>query len=90
VARLSREGVDHIKMRTTPDLETLLAVGDEAKRQGLPFAAHALAAPEELLAAKLSSVEHFFAFHHWAEHAKNAAPCFRRSRAPACLCPTRA
>jgi imidazolonepropionase-like amidohydrolase len=62
VARLSREGVDHIKMRTTPDLETFLAVGDEAKRQGLPFAAHALAAPEELLAAKLSSVEHFFAF----------------------------
>jgi len=62
VARLSREGVDHIKMRTTPDLETFLAVGDEAKRQGLPFAAHALAAPEGLLAAKLSSVEHFFAF----------------------------
>ena len=62
VARLAREGVDHIKMRTTPDLETFLAVGDEAKRRGLPFTAHALAPPEELLKAGLGSVEHFLAF----------------------------
>jgi imidazolonepropionase-like amidohydrolase len=62
VARLIREGVDHIKMRTTPDLETFLAVGDEAKRRGLPFAAHPVAAPDELLRAGLGSVEHFLAF----------------------------
>jgi imidazolonepropionase-like amidohydrolase len=37
VARLARQGVDHIKMRTTPDLETFLAVADEAKGRGLPF-----------------------------------------------------
>jgi hypothetical protein len=62
VARLAREGVDHIKMRTTPDLETFLAIGDEAKRHGLPFAAHPVAAPEDLLRAGLQSVEHFLAF----------------------------
>jgi amidohydrolase family protein len=62
VARLAREGVDHIKMRTTPNLETFLAVGDEAKRRGLPFAAHPVAAPEELLRAGLRSIEHFLAF----------------------------
>ncbi len=62
VARLAREGVDHIKMRTTPDLETFLAIGDEARRHGLPFAAHAVAAPEELLRAGLRSVEHFLVF----------------------------
>lgn len=62
VARLAREGVDHIKMRTTPDLQTFLAVGDEAKRRGLPFVAHPVASPEDLLRAGLRSVEHFLAF----------------------------
>jgi imidazolonepropionase-like amidohydrolase len=62
VERLARAGVDHIKMRTTPDLETFRAVADEAKRQGLPFAAHPLAPPEELLRVGLRSVEHFLAF----------------------------
>jgi imidazolonepropionase-like amidohydrolase len=62
VRRLAREGVDHIKMRTTPDVETFLAVGDEAKRLGLPFAAHSVAPPEELMRAGLRSVEHFLAF----------------------------
>jgi hypothetical protein len=62
VRRLAREGVDHIKMRTTPDVETFLAVGDEAKKLGLPFAAHPVAPPEELMRAGLRSVEHFLAF----------------------------
>jgi hypothetical protein len=61
VARLAHEGVDHIKMRTTPDLETFLAVGDEARRYGLPFAAHPLATPEGMMRAHLRSVEHFLA-----------------------------
>jgi hypothetical protein len=62
VRRLAREGVDHIKMRTTPDLDTFRAVGAEAARQGLPFAAHPVAPPEELMRVGLRSVEHFLAF----------------------------
>lgn len=62
VARLAREGADHIKMRTTPDQDTFRAVGDEAKQQGLPFTAHPLAPPEELMRAGLRSVEHVLAF----------------------------
>jgi predicted amidohydrolase len=62
VRGLARQGVDHIKMRTTPDLETFLAVGGEARRLGLPFAAHPVASPEELMQAGLRSVEHLLAF----------------------------
>ena len=62
VRRLAREGVDHIKMRTTPDLDTFRAVDAEAARQGLPFAAHPVAPPEELMRVGLRSVEHFLAF----------------------------
>ena len=62
VRRLARQGVDHIKMRTTPDLDTFRAAAAEAARQKLPFAAHPVAAPEELLRVGLASVEHFLAF----------------------------
>lgn len=62
VDRLAALGVDHIKMRTTPDLATFLAVGDEARRHHLPFAAHPVASPEELIRAHLGSVEHFLAY----------------------------
>jgi hypothetical protein len=62
VRRLAREGVDHIKMRTTPDLDTLRAVAAEAMQQKLPFAAHPIASPEELMQLGLRSVEHFLAF----------------------------
>jgi imidazolonepropionase-like amidohydrolase len=62
VRRLAREGVDHIKMRTTPDLDTFRAVAAEAREQRLPFAAHPVAAPEELMRVGLRSVEHFLAF----------------------------
>lgn len=62
VKRLATLGVDHIKMRTTPDLETFRAVADEVRMHHLPFAAHALATPEELIAARLNSVEHLLSF----------------------------
>jgi imidazolonepropionase-like amidohydrolase len=63
VRRLAREGVDHIKMRTTPDLDTFRAVAAEATEQKLAFAAHPVAAaPEELMRLGLRSVEHFLAF----------------------------
>jgi hypothetical protein len=62
VRRLAREGVDHIKMRTTPDLGTFRAVAAEATEQKLPFAAHPIASPEELMQVGLRSVEHFLAF----------------------------
>ncbi len=48
VLRLKHEGVDHIKMRTTPDLETFRAVAEQAKQSGLPFAAHPVEPPDEL------------------------------------------
>ena len=62
VDRLAVLGVDHIKMRTTPDLATFLAVGDEARRRHLPFAAHPVASPDELIRAHLGSVEHILAY----------------------------
>jgi Amidohydrolase family len=62
VDRLASEGVDHIKMRTTPDLATFLAVSDEARKKGLPFAAHPVAPAEELMDGRLQSVEHFLEF----------------------------
>ena len=62
VDRLASEGVDHIKMRTTPDPATFLAVSDEAKKKGLPFAAHPVAPAEELMEGRLQSVEHLLEF----------------------------
>ena len=62
IDHLAALGVDHIKMRTTPDLATFLAVGGEARRRHLPFAAHPVAGPDELIKAHLGSVEHFLAY----------------------------
>lgn len=59
VAMLAAGGADHIKMRSTPDTATFQAVAAEAKRRGLPFTAHPLAPPEELVRSGLRSVEHF-------------------------------
>jgi hypothetical protein len=62
VKRLAQEGVDHIKMRTTPDVNTFRAVAVEAMQQKLPFAAHPIASPQELMQVGLRSVEHLLAF----------------------------
>lgn len=62
VDRLAAERVDHIKMRTTPNRETFLAVSDEARKKGLPFAAHPVEPAEDLIDGRLQSVEHLFEF----------------------------
>ena len=62
VRRLAQEGVDHIKMRTSPDLNTFRAVAAESRQQKLPFAAHPVASPQELMDAGLRSIEHFLTF----------------------------
>ncbi len=62
VGRLADAGVDHIKMRTSPDVETFRAVVQEAKRRGLPVAAHPIGGPEEVARSGLRSVEHALSF----------------------------
>ncbi len=78
VVRLAREGVDHIKMRTAPDLETFRAAADQARREHLPFAAHPLQAPDELFRVGLRSVEHFLAFPPIDTPEKERVGLFRR------------
>jgi len=62
VARLAALGVDHVKMRTSPDDATFLAVGDEARRRGLPFAAHPIGSLRGMIGSGLTSIEHFVSF----------------------------
>ena len=62
VNHLADAGVDHIKMRTSPDAETFQAVAEEAKRRHLPLAVHPIGSPEDLLRAGVRSVEHFLAY----------------------------
>ncbi len=51
-------GVDFIKPHGGLSRELLLAIADEAKRQGLPVAGHAPGPPEEASDAGLRSIEH--------------------------------
>ena len=51
-------GVDFIKPHGGLSRELLLAIADEAKRQGLPVAGHAPGPPEEASDAGLRSMEH--------------------------------
>jgi hypothetical protein len=62
VDHLAAAGVDQIKMRSTPDLQTFVAAANEAQRHRLPFAVHPIASPEELIRAGVRSVEHFLAY----------------------------
>jgi hypothetical protein len=62
VARLADAGADHIKMRSSPDPQTFVAVAEEARRRRLPLAVHPVASPEELIRAGVRSVEHFLAY----------------------------
>jgi imidazolonepropionase-like amidohydrolase len=49
-------------MRTTPDETTFLAAVDEARKLGLPFAAHPVAKPDVLFNSGIASVEHSLQF----------------------------
>jgi imidazolonepropionase-like amidohydrolase len=51
-------GVDFIKVHGGLSRELLLAIADEARRQGLPYAGHAPGLPDEASDAGLRSIEH--------------------------------
>lgn len=75
VRTLKRAGVDLIKMRTAPNEGTFLAAVDEARKLGLPFAAHPMAKPEVLFRSGLGTVEHGLMF------PPNAEPDFQKRMA---------
>lgn len=61
VAGLAARGVDHLKIRTTTDRATYLAIGAAAKRHGLALAGHSQPYPvDDLLASGQASIEHGF------------------------------
>jgi imidazolonepropionase-like amidohydrolase len=61
VAGLAARGVDHLKIRTTTDRETYLAIGAAAKRHGLALAGHSQPYRlDDLLTSGQRSVEHGF------------------------------
>ena len=61
ISGLAARGVDHIKIRTTTDRETYLAIGAAAKRHRLPLAGHIQPySPDDILASGQASLEHGF------------------------------
>lgn len=61
VAGLAARGVDHLKIRTTTDRATYLAIGTAARRHGLALAGHSQPYPlDDLLASGQASIEHGF------------------------------
>jgi imidazolonepropionase-like amidohydrolase len=61
IDKLAAAGVDHIKMRSTPDPQTFVAVAEATERHRLPLAVHPIASPEELIRVRVRSVEHSLA-----------------------------
>lgn len=58
---IAARGVDHLKIRTTTDRETYLAIGAAAKRHGLALTGHIQPYPlDDVLAAGQASIEHGF------------------------------
>ena len=61
IAAIAARGVDHLKIRTTTNRETYLAIGAAARRQGLPLTGHLQPyPPDDALAAGQVSIEHGF------------------------------
>jgi len=61
VDAIAARGVDHLKIRTTTDRTTYLAIGAAAKRHRLPLAGHIQPySPDDVLASGQTSLEHGF------------------------------
>lgn len=61
VSDIAARGVDHLKIRTTSDRDTYLAIGAAAERHGLPLAGHIQPySPDDILASGQASLEHGF------------------------------
>ena len=61
VAAVAARGIDHLKIRTTQDRETYLAIGAAARRHGLQLTGHAQPFPiEDAIAAGQATIEHVF------------------------------
>jgi len=61
IAALAARGVDHLKIRTTQDRETYLAIGAAARRHGLRLTGHAQpVAIDDVIAAGQATIEHVF------------------------------
>ena len=60
VGRLSKQGVDFLKVRSVSSVEIFRALGAAAKRHNLALVGHAVASPEELLQVGQRSIEHGF------------------------------
>ena len=61
IARIAARGVDHLKIRTTTDRETYLAIGAAAKRHGLALTGHIQPySLDDIFASGQASLEHGF------------------------------
>ena len=61
IGAIAARGVDHLKIRTTTDRDTYLAIGAAAKRHGLALAGHVQPFPlDDILASGQASIEHGF------------------------------
>ncbi|MDQ3211774.1 MAG: amidohydrolase family protein [Acidobacteriota bacterium] len=61
IAGIAARGVDHLKIRTTTNRETYLAIGAAAKRYGLALTGHVQPySLDDLLASGQASIEHGF------------------------------
>jgi imidazolonepropionase-like amidohydrolase len=61
VAAVVARGVDHLKIRTTQDRDTYLAIGAAARRHGLRLTGHAQPVPvDDVIAAGQATIEHGF------------------------------
>ena len=61
ISAIAARGVDHLKIRTTSDRETYLAIGAAAKRHGLALSGHIQGySPDDILLSGQTSLEHGF------------------------------
>lgn len=62
VGRLADAGADFLKVRTVADAATFSAIAAAARARGLKLTGHAVARPDELIDARMASVEHLLTF----------------------------